>query len=125
MSAKKEVYEYAYDRLNDGIGEDQYGGDLHNEIYNTDYFVIGHYPAKQFLDKVDGGVFEAIETIKDYEQNNFGQVSTDFSSPEKVANMYAYIVGEEILYGSDHLQKAWDRKLTEDDLDKIKEEIDY
>ena len=29
---------------------------------------------------------------------NFGEVYTDLSSSEKVVNMYAYIIGEEILY---------------------------
>ena len=36
-------------------------------------------------------------SIKDYEQSNFGQVTTDFSDPEKVVNMYVYIIGEDIV----------------------------
>ena len=31
----------------------------------------------------------------------FGQVSTDLSSSENVANMLAYILGEEILFNND------------------------
>ena len=62
--------------------------------------------------------------IKEYEQNNFGEVSTDFSDPEKVANMFAYIVGEEILFESEHLRKfCCSETLEEEDIKKIKEEI--
>jgi len=68
--------------------------DLHHEIFNTDYYIIGRYEAKKWL---GDEVFNIIETIKEYEEFNFGQVSTDFSEPEKVVNMYVYIVGEEIV----------------------------
>ena len=39
-------------------------------------------------------MFNVIDHIKEYEQSNFGEVSTDFSEPEHVVNMYAYIIGE-------------------------------
>jgi len=42
-------------------------------------------------------VFNIIDTIKQYENDNFGEVNTDFSDPEKVVNMYVYIIGEEIV----------------------------
>ncbi len=35
--------------------------------------------------------------IKDYEQDHFGEVSTDFTQPEKVVNMYVYIIGQELV----------------------------
>jgi hypothetical protein len=41
--------------------------------------------------------FDCIGTVQEYEQDNFGEVHTDLSCPEKVANMYAYVIGEEIL----------------------------
>ena len=68
--------------------------DLHHDVFNTDYYIIGTYKAKQWL---GDQVFDIIEIIKDYEQSNFGQIHTDFSSPEAVVNMYVYIVGEEIV----------------------------
>ena len=34
------------------------------------------------------------------QNDNFGQVSTDLSSSESVANMLAYILGEEILFNN-------------------------
>jgi hypothetical protein len=42
-------------------------------------------------------VFDIINTIKTYEEENFGEVTTDLSSPEKLVNMYAYIVGEQVV----------------------------
>lgn len=78
-------------------------GELHHEVYNTDYFIIGTHQAKQFMgDKA----FDIIGIVKDYEQDNFGEVTTDLSCPEKVVNMYAYIVGEEII--SDFIHNEWD-----------------
>ena len=70
-------------------------GDLHHEAFNTDYYIIGTYKATQWL---GDRAFECIEVIKDYEQDNFGQVTTDFSSPEAVVNMYTYIVGELVVH---------------------------
>ena len=114
------VKEYITDRLGDGIGETQHASDLHHYLLNEDYFIIGTYKAKQFL---DGEAFNAIEKIKTYEQDNFGEVSTDLSEPEKVVNMFAYIVGEEILRESETLQDAWERTLEKSDLDAIAKEI--
>ena len=68
---------------------------VHHECFNNDYYIIGTYQAKQWL---GDNAFNAIEIIKNYEQDNFGEVSTDFSDPEKVVNMYTYIVGEEVIH---------------------------
>jgi len=68
--------------------------DLHHEVFNTDYYIIGRYEAKKWL---GDQVFNIIEIIKEYEQFNFGEINTDFSEPEKVVNMYVYIIGEEIV----------------------------
>ena len=96
--------------------------DFENRAFNQDYYIIGTYKAKQWL---GSEVFDVIETIREYEQSNFGQVSTDFSDPEKVANMIAYILGEEILSDSDvyqQLQKDGDT-LDEIDLDNLAEDL--
>jgi len=114
------VIDNIHSKLEDNVGLDNYGCDLHNELCNMDYFIIGRYQAKQFLGE---HVFDAIEMIKDYEQSNFGEVSTDLSEPERVVNMLAYIISEYVLAESDHLQEKWDDKLTGDDLTKIAEEI--
>jgi len=114
------ILEHGLDKMRDGVGVDQHASDLHNELYNMDYFIIGTYQAKQFLGEE---AFEAIEIIKNYEQDNFGEVTTDLSSPESVANMLAYIVGEEILSESDTLSDKCDSLLSEDDIKNIIEEL--
>ena len=79
--------------------EDGYTGyycDLHHEVFNTDYYIIGIYEAKKALEEYD--VFEAIEKVQTYEKDNFGEIYTDLSDPEKLVNMLYYIIGEEVLY---------------------------
>jgi hypothetical protein len=71
--------------------------DLHNELFNMDYFVVGYANAENMIN-LYGSVFYAIEKIKEYEMDNFGEIYTDFSDSEKVCNMLAYIVGENCLY---------------------------
>jgi len=96
---KEDVKNYIIDQLKDNVGLDQYIGDLHHYLLNEDYFIIGYYRAEEWLKK--DSIFNAIETIKEYEQSNFGEVTTDLSSSESVANMLAYILGEEILFNND------------------------
>jgi len=69
--------------------------ELHHDAFNSDYYIIGTYQATQWL---GDRAFEAIGFIKEYEQDNFGEVYTDFSDPEKVVNMFVYIVGESVVY---------------------------
>ena len=99
---KEDVKEYIIQQLNDNVGIDQHICDLHHYLLNENYFIIGYYKAEQWLKK--DSIFNAIEIIKNYENDNFGQVSTDLSSSENVANMLAYILGEEILYNNDTYQ---------------------
>ena len=99
---KQDVKNYIIQQLNDDVGLDQHISDLHHYLLNEDYFIIGYYKAEQWLKK--DSIFNAIETIKDYEQSNFGKVSTDLSSSVNVANMLAYILGEEILFNNDTYQ---------------------
>jgi len=96
---KQDVRDYIIDQLSSDVGLDQHISDLHHYLLNEDYFIIGYYKAEQWLKK--DSIFNAIETIKEYEQSNFGEVTTDLSSSESVANMLAYILGEEILFNND------------------------
>ena len=97
---KEEIKEYFDDWISDNkeyLEENHpndWKDDLHHYAFNEDYYIIGTYQAKQWLGDM---VFDVINFIKDYEQDNFGEVNTDFSDPEKVVNMYVYIIGEEIV----------------------------
>ena len=97
---RQEIIDFAKDRIQEIYDYDQdkvtldnvY--DLHHEIFNTDYYIIGRYQAKQWLGT---NAFDCIGDIQEYENDNFGQVTTDLSEPERVVNMWVYIIGEEIL----------------------------
>jgi hypothetical protein len=116
----QKVREYILERLDDGIGKDQYACDLHHYLVNKDYFIVGTWHAETFLGIE---VWDAIRMIQEYEDEKFGECTTDLSSPENVANMFAYIVGEEILGESEHLRDKWDGKLDNADLARIREEL--
>jgi len=121
-STKQELTSYIIDKLNDLKGSNIYGCDLHNEIFNTDYFIIGYYQCEQWL-MANGGVFNAIQEIKEYEEGNFGNVMTDLSSSEKVCNMYVYILGEQILNNSEILREYWNDYLTDENIDQLINEL--
>ena len=93
---KEEIKQHFNDFLNDAdkAWVEENTDDLHHEVFNTDYYIIGTYRAKQWLGDM---AFDVINHIKDYEQYMFGEVFTDFSDPERVVNMYTYIIGEEIV----------------------------
>ena len=98
---KEEIREYFNDYIKDNkewLEENHpndWKDDLHHYAFNEDYYIIGTYQAKEWLGDM---AFDIINFIKDYEQDNFGEVSTDFSNPENVVNMYVYIIGEEIVW---------------------------
>ena len=81
--------------------------DLHNEVFNTDYYIVGTREAKETLEEY--GIFEAIGKVYTYEKENFGEVFTDLSDPERVVNMLFYIIGEEVLWEMLDNSKTWNK----------------
>ena len=119
----EEVKETAIDYLKENVCDDTYGCDLHNEIFNTDYFCYYTSDCKKYLEQY--GVFEAIEKIQEYEKFNFGEVTTDISNPCKLINMLVYIKGEEILYKSNTLTNDyWNEYVPSEEYKNIIEEIE-
>lgn len=107
LEMRKEAREAIIEALNDGYSG--YYCDLHHEVFNTDYYIIGTYEAKKALEEY--GVFEAIEKIQTYEENNFGEIytkGTALSNPEKLINMLYYIIGEEVLYEMMDSIEVWE-----------------
>ena len=112
------LIEHSISKLQDLKGTNIYVCDLHNEIFNTDYFIIGYYESEKWLNDYIG-IFFAINIIKEYEENNFGTIMTDLTSSEKVANMYAYIQGQEILNELEIIRENWDNKIDDEIIDNI------
>jgi hypothetical protein len=105
---EKEIREQAREDIIEALksGYTGYYCDLHNEVFNTDHYIIGTYEAKKALAEYD--VFEAIEKVQNYEKDNFDEVYTDLSDPEKLINILYYIIGEEVLYKMMDGVKVWD-----------------
>ena len=90
---KREAIEAIIEALEDGYSS--YYCDLHDEVFNTDYYIIGTYEAKEALREYD--VFDAIDLVQTYEKDNFGEIYTDLSNPENLINMVYYIIGDEVI----------------------------
>ena len=120
--AVNEIRQHAIDYIKD-YEPTCCGCDLHNEIFNSDYYIIGRYQAEQWLVK-HIGVFNAIGEIKEYEESNFGGVITDLSESEKVVNMIVYIAGEEILSNIKSLSDNCNNRLDEEACKLIIEELE-
>jgi hypothetical protein len=106
---RKEITEYFDDFIkeNDSAikeNDRSFIDDLHHYAFNENYFIIGTYKATQYM---EDQIFNIINFIKEYENDNFGEVNTDFSDPEKVLNMYVYIIGEEIVNEYKEKNNLW------------------
>ena len=114
QAMRKEAREDIIEALRNGYTG--YYCDLHNEVFNTDYYIIGTHEAKEAL--TEYGVWDAIEKVQTYEKDNFGEICTDLSDPEKLINMLYYIIGEEVLYemmeGVDEFHDNWNNKADEE-----------
>lgn len=96
-SIKTELEAHVTALINDEVLTEDNKDDWHFHAFNEDYYIIGYYNAEEWLKGHNISPFEAIETIRDYEMENFGEVSTKFDNPESVVNMYIYILGEQII----------------------------
>ena len=101
---KQEAIEDIINALENGYSG--YYSELHNEVFNTDYYIIGTYEAKKALTEYD--VFEAIEKVQEYEKWNFGEIYTDISNPEKLVNMLYYVIGDEIICDMNEIEEFSD-----------------
>ena len=96
-----EIKEFAIDEIEERISWDNADNylnndicEIHHDIFNTDYYIIGRYQAERWM---ENRVFEIIDVVKEYEEMNFGELTTDITEQEHLLNMYVYIVGEHIL----------------------------
>jgi hypothetical protein len=108
--------------LNDFIGMEK--ADLHNEIFNSDYYIVGYYQAEQLLVSWLVSAFEAIEYVQDYEKDISEETHTTINS-EAIVNMLVYIVGEELLQDAFNDSGVdTDGELTEEDIKELCEALE-
>lgn len=119
----KEIRELIKGEIKDNIMdyEGVYACDLAYEMYNTDYYIIGTYKAKQFLKEY---FYDMCECLEQY-QEEFDEVYKDITNPEKVASLLALFVAQDVLGSSESkvLDDKWNEALEESDLEQIKEEL--
>ena len=84
------VYMYYY-------GEESFASFVSILAVSLALFLFKGTETKQWLKK---DYVSAATTVQDYEQFNFGDITTRFDNPEAIANMLNYIFGEEILSDS-------------------------
>lgn len=101
QSIRVELEQHVRDLINDGVLTDDNRDDWHFHAFNEDYYLIGYYNCEEWLKRHGVSAFEAIETIRQYEQDNFGEVHTKFDNAESVVNMYVYILGEDVIYNGE------------------------
>ena len=104
--------------IDDKVGT--YACDLRDELFNEDPPFTYVSTAEEACDSV--GTWSAIRLVMKYEQDNYGEVHTEID-PCRIANMCVYIYGGFFLNQSEHLQRKWDSKLTNRDINKIKKEL--
>ena len=97
---KKELRQHILDCINDETLTNENRDDWHFHAFNEDYYIIYHSKALEWLKTHSINAFDAVDIVRDYETDNFGEFTTDIN-PESIVNMLAYIYGEEILYSYD------------------------
>jgi hypothetical protein len=119
----EDLVQHAIDMLREA-GEGWEPDEVHFHLFNEDYWIIGSYKAELWLNEFGG--FSAVGKVQQYEKDNFGEVSTDLGDSERVANMLAYIIGEEILQESVTLNDLLmtSEALTAEDVKSITEELE-
>ena len=91
--------------------QDGYNGtysELHNEVFNTDYYVIGTALARDILNEFD--VFYAIGIVMEYEKEEFGEILTEMNDPEKLLNMLFYVIGDKVMLDIESISDHRDEK---------------
>jgi len=122
VNGKKEILNKILDAIANGQLDNVDICEVNHHVFNTDYFIIGYYEAEKWL--IDHyGIFNAIDKIKEYEEDNFGAVSTDLSNSVKVVNMLVYILGDEVLQEFQTLLNYWGEKMTPELLEALKNEV--
>lgn len=92
-----EIKETLLDNLDGYEGINNYTfDDVFNDLFNSDYYIIGYKEAENALKEY--GIFKALEEVQEFDVENFGHWDTDYTDPEKIANMLEYI------HASDYMQ---------------------
>ena len=72
--------------------------DLHFNVYNSDYFIIGYYNAENWLINEHGTnyTFDVLQYVHEQSEVNFGTIEK-ITDAERLVNLYAYWLGYEVI----------------------------
>lgn len=105
--------------------------ECYEDVTMDNPWILGWYNAIRELEKFDeddqvfeetrmNGIFGAIQYVKDYEKDEFGEVNTDLSNPEKLATAVASINLDNFIYDlADTLKIDRDDELTQDEANMV------
>lgn len=122
MRHEQSIIDHAFNGLENITEDSIYGCDLLNYLFKQNYFITGYHQSEKWINEM-GGYSYVVNEINIYEKYHFGKVCTDINDSESLVNMYAYILGEELLGDLKTLRKKWNVKLSADDLQEIKDEL--
>jgi hypothetical protein len=93
-----ELWLYALEQLEEKRNHDaDYDlEDLHQDIFNSDYYIIGYWEAEQWLKSHEVSVFEGIDFCNEMYEIHFGESASKFSNAEQLVNNIVYWIGQEV-----------------------------
>jgi len=94
-SVKRELLDYLEDSIQEETITNDNIEDWHYHLFNEDFYIIGHYEAEMWLKEHDVSAWKAIQTVQEYQMDQFGKVDL-YPNPENVVNMLVYIYGDEL-----------------------------
>lgn len=122
-SVNQSVILEALEHLKGYIEDTDYSGyfcDLSNESLGCDPYVIYHASAKEWINKHELDVFDVIEDVREYHNDNFGEFSLEVN-PENVVTAYMSIVLGDVVNSwlsnkleADFGLDLWDEEVTDD-----------
>ena len=114
ISFKEEAKQGIIDFLKDGY--DGYLCDMHDAIFNSELYTEDEAQAIDILDSMGG--YSVVAEIIQYQQDNFGEITGDFSKPVWVLSMFWYIIGEEamgeLFEDVENFYDYWDEEVTDE-----------
>lgn len=99
-SVKQELIEYGVQRLNElelSNKELSEISDVHHQLFNDDYYIIGYHSCSEWLKKHDIDVFDGINFCEVQEMDNFGECHTKYENSEILVNHIVYWVGMQVI----------------------------
>lgn len=107
-SIMQELNQHVEDLIADGVINTDNIEDAHHIAFNQDYYIIGYYQAKQWLDSHGVDAWEAIAYVVEQHMQHFGEVylKPEDINEEHIVNLLVFFAGYDIDIESMLLQEV-------------------